>query len=231
VSSDTSITLTSPFMLETRHRRRPMSISRTNTTSTPISCARWTRSSSTTNQQMGIIGSSDRTRFRREYPATAVTGKPVGRVHRGPRLRVGNTTPIRRVAAFGAAGCVNYSIPYSFVTNKLAVTSAGVALESLVRRRRRAHRPAAISHAITFMPSTTGIGTRRTTSARAEAVKSEFVDLMIRITGDTEIGERRPVIAAVHADQLSRPRPLALFGHGNVGHATTGSRFDRMEDY
>jgi hypothetical protein len=43
----------------------------------------------------------------------------------------GDTTPIRRVQ-FWRTPDANYSIPYSFVTNKLAVDSSGTALQSLV---------------------------------------------------------------------------------------------------
>jgi hypothetical protein len=44
---------------------------------------------------------------------------------------------------------------------------------------------------------------------RSTEVKSEYVDLMLRITGDTEIGERRPGDAAIHA-RLSQPGARAI---------------------
>jgi hypothetical protein len=63
--------------------------------------------------------------------------------------------------------------------------------------------------------------------ARAKDAKAEYVDLMLRITGDTEIGERRPKLQP-HMGPY-RARAHAPYRSGGSGKYATGTWFDRME--
>lgn len=170
----------------------------------------------------------DRTRFRRNYPANSVTGKPVAACLLD-RAFVANTTPVRRVCFYRPPDA-NYSIPYSFVTNKLAVTSAGVAATSLSSDTDEPIVPFQYRHAI-VMHALYNWYRDKKDDARSTEAKQEFVDLILRITGDTEIGERRPVIQPRMANYRNNARSPYRSG-GARGTHTLGSRFDRMEpDY
>jgi hypothetical protein len=169
----------------------------------------------------------DRMRFRREYPRNSQTGKPIAACI-VDRAFVANTIPVRRAQLFRVPDQA-YSLPYSFVTNKLAVSSAGVAQESLVADADEPIVPFQYRHAIVMHALYNWYRDKKDDN-RSSEVKSEFVDLILRISGDTEIGERRPVIQPSMGGYRRRSRQPYRHGSGN-GY-TTGDRFDRMEsDY
>lgn len=176
------------------------------------------------NKKMGI-SITDRTRFRRQYPANSSVGSPIVACI-VDRAFDGNTTPIRRVQ-FWKPPDAAYSIPYDFVTNKLAISSAGVAQESLSSDDDEPIVPFMYRHAIILRALQNWYRDKKD-DARSIEAKAEYVDLIIRITGDTEIGERRPVLRPSMGGY--RGRAAAPYSQGRNGRWTTGTRFDEMAD-
>jgi hypothetical protein len=167
---------------------------------------------------------TDRTTFKRKYPLNATTGKPLVACI-VDRAFDASTTPIRRVRFWKPPGD-EYSIPYSFVTNKLAVSSTGTALESLTSDDDEPIVPFQYRHAIGLYALYNWYRDKKDDARSAEA-KAEYVDLIIRITGDTEIGERRPSLRPSMGGY--RNRAAAPYGAGRSGNYTTGTRFDQMD--
>lgn len=165
----------------------------------------------------------DRIRFRREYPRNSNTGKPIAACI-VDRPFVGNTTPVRRAQLYRAPDAA-YSLPYSFVTNKLAISSLGVAQESLSADADEPIVPFQYRHAIVMHALYNWYRDKKDDN-RSGQVKSEFVDLILRISGDTEIGERRPVLQAAMGRYRRRAR--GPYRSGGSGY-TTGTRFDSMD--
>lgn len=170
----------------------------------------------------------DRNRFRRSYPQNSVTGRPLIACLLD-RAFVGNTTPIRRVVFFRPPDA-NYTIPYSFVTNKLAISSTGTAQQALLADTDEPIVPYQYRHAIVLHALYSWYRDKKD-DARSTEAKNEFTDLVLRITGDTEIGERRPVIQpAMTRYRANATSPYRRGGARGV-HAS-GTRFDRMyEDF
>jgi hypothetical protein len=177
-----------------------------------------------TRSEIKII---DRNRFRRNFPKNSIPGKP-GIACILDRAFVGNTVPVRRVALYRAPSA-NFSIPYSFVTNKLAVSATGVAQTSLVADTDEPIVPLQYRHAIILHGLFNWYRDKKDDTRSAET-RQEFVDLMIRIAGDTEVGERRPTIQPVMSRYRGRARSPYRRGTGRSAYST-GSRFDRMEDW
>lgn len=176
------------------------------------------------NKKMGI-GIVDRTKFRRHYPTNSVTGDPVVACI-VDRAFDGNTTPIRRVQFWKPPNAA-FSIPYDFVTNKLAVTAAGTAAESLTNDDDEPIVPFMYRHAIVLYGLYNWYRDKKD-DARSTEANSEYVDLIIRISGDTEIGERRPVLQPSMGGYRRRAR--APYSQGRSSRYTTGTRFDQMQD-
>lgn len=167
----------------------------------------------------------DRTTFRRKYPTNSVTGPPrVACIV--DRAFVGNTTPVRRVALFRPPDAA-YSIPYNFVTNKLAVTAAGVAAQSLSGDTDEPIVPFQYRHMIVLHALYNWYRDKKD-DVRSQEAKAEFTDLMLRTTGDTEVGERRPKIQPRMGTYRNNAR--APYRSGVRSAHTLGTRFDRMED-
>lgn len=169
---------------------------------------------------------TDRNTFRRKYPSNSVTGRPVVACLLD-RAFVANTTPVRRVAFYRPPDA-NYSIPYSFVTNKLAVSSAGVAQQSLSADTDEPIVPFGYRHIIVMHALYNWYRDKKDDS-RSQEAKAEFTDLMLRIAGDSEIGERRPSIEPKMAQYRNNARSPYRVG-GSRGTHTLGSRFDRMSE-
>lgn len=165
----------------------------------------------------------DRMRFRRNYPANGTTGKPVIACI-VDRAFVSSTTPVRRVAFYRPPDD-NYSIPYNFVTNKLAVSSAGAAQQSLSADSDEPIVPFQYRHAIVLHGLYNWYRDKKDDS-RSQEAKEEYTDLILRISGDTEIGERKPSLQPKMSGYRSRAR--APYGGAARGKYRLGARFDQM---
>lgn len=134
--------------------------------------------------QMGIQ-LIPRHEFRRLYPVINVSGKPrvaciVDTVTTGANL-----TPARKVMFYPYPDQV-YSIPYTYITSNIAVTSAGAGLTSMSSDTDTPTMPLRYRHAIVFHALSHWYRDRKD-DARAEAAKAEYTDIMQRIVGDHDI--------------------------------------------
>src|SRR3990167_6040667 len=126
-----------------------------------------------------------RAEWRRHYPRPNVSGRP--RVACLFDLAFsGNTTPVRRVVFYPYPDNA-YNIPYSYVSNAVAVTSAGVEGTTLLNDTDEPTMPLRYRHAIVFHALQHWYRDKRD-DARSEQAKAEYVDIMTRITGDQDMG-------------------------------------------
>lgn len=176
----------------------------------------------TDDASVELIGRKD---FRAWAARNSTTGRPrfASIVDRGFS---GNTTPIRRVRLWKAPDDV-YLLPYTYVTSNLAVSSSGTAQAALSADTDEPIVPLQYRHAIVFWALYNWYRDRKD-DARAAAVKAEFTDLMLRITGDTEIGQQRPRLqprVGPYARSARRP-----YSSARVGRYATGTWFDELAD-
>ena len=130
-----------------------------------------------------------RTEFRRTYPTNAVPGNPVVAciIDSAPS---GNTTPVRRVR-FGPPPSTAMTIPYTYVTSNLAVSSAGVAAANLSADTDEPIVPLRYRHALLFHALYHWYRDKKD-DGRSQEAKGEYTDLLLRISADTEVGGVRP---------------------------------------
>jgi len=161
--------------------------------------------------------------FRRAFPRNNVTGKPktATLLTLGPSSTVGT----RRRVRFYRPPDATYLIPYSYVTDLLAMTSAGATATDLVNDADQPIVPYGYRHAIVLHALKNWFRDKKD-DARSAEVNSEWTDLMRRIVGDQEIGAPRPKI---------QPRISAVRRHARTpwpssrfSRYTTGASFDEM---
>ncbi len=170
------------------------------------------------NDEIALIGRTD---FRDRFPRNKVTGKPrVGTIV--DKAFSGSTTPVRKVR-FWKPPDAAYLIRYPYITNKLAVAADGSLATDLVNDTDEPIVPLSYRHAIIFHALYHWYRDKRD-DQRSEQAKDEYTDLMIRITGDAEIGRPRPRLHPVRGPYLrSARRP---FSGGRGRRFVTGSAFD-----
>lgn len=165
-----------------------------------------------------------RTEFRRRYPLNATPGRPLVAciIDSAPS---GNTTPIRRVK-FHQPSNTAMTVPYTYVTSNLAVSSTGTAASSLSAATDEPIVPLRYRHAIVLHALYNWYRDKRD-DARSQEAKGEYTDLMIRIASDFEVGANRPRIQPriSHYARAAR-RPWRSGG----GKYDLNGRFDRLED-
>lgn len=155
-----------------------------------------------------------RTEFRRRYPANAIPGRPSVAciVDYAPS---GNTTPIRRVR-FHQPPDINYTIPYSYITSNLAVSSAGAAQANLSADSDEPIVPLRYRHALVFWALYHWYRDKKD-DVRSEQAKSEYTDVMLRVVSDVEVGGVRPQIRPRVSAYASRARrPWSGSGYGRI---------------
>jgi hypothetical protein len=174
------------------------------------------------NRDIDLIG---RAEFRRRYPRNKVTGKPlVATIIDHPPS--GDTTPVRKVR-FWKPPSEAYMIPYAFITNKLAVSSSGTAQANLSADTDEPILPLGFRYAI-VLHALYHAYRDKSDDARSQEVKREYTDIMLRITGDQEIGASRPRFQPRRGPYVNRAqRPYSGAGGRRW---TTGSAFDELRD-
>jgi hypothetical protein len=153
-----------------------------------------------------------RTDFRRQHPRNKLPGKIMAATIED-RAFSGNTTPRRRVRFYKPPDQA-YHVPYNFVTNKLAVSSAGAAQTQLSADTDEPIVPLQYRHAIVFHALYHWYRDKKDDTREAGA-KAEYTDLILRIAGDQEIGARRPRLAVMtsgYARRARSPYSRAVFG-------------------
>lgn len=171
------------------------------------------------NRDIELIG---RNEFRRRYVRNKITGKPLVATIQDKAFG-SDTTPVRNVR-FWKPPDQAYMIPYNFVTNKLAVSSAGVEQTQLSADADEPIVPLIYRHAIVFHALYHMYRDKRDDD-RSQAAKAEYTDLILRISGDQEIGHSRPQFRPrLESYARSAKRPYGRRG----GRYTTGSAFDEL---
>lgn len=161
-----------------------------------------------------------RDEFRRRFPRPNVAGNPqyACLLDLAPS---GNTTPIRRVQ-FYPYPTTTLVIPYTYITNAVGVTSAGVALTSLSSDTDEPLIPLRYRHAIIYHALYHWYRDKRD-DARSQEAKAEYTDIMLRIVDDQDFGA--PTKAHLRpADVYNVKRP---YKSGLNGRVVTGNRFDQ----
>lgn len=171
------------------------------------------------NTDIKLIG---RREFRLAYPRNKITGKPLIATL-VDRAFISNTTPVRRVM-FWKPPDVAYMIPYNFITNKLAVSSSGTALANLSSDTDEPIIPLQYRHILVFHALSHWYRDKKD-DQRSQEAKAEYTDLLLRITGDHEIGQSRPQLQPRlgHYTRTAK-RPFS----GSRGRYTTGDSFDEL---
>ncbi len=138
------------------------------------------------NREITIIS---RKEFRQRYPRNKVVGKPlVAAIF--DKAFSGDTVPVRKVR-FHRPPDDFYSIAYSYVTSNLAVSSAGAAQTQLSADTDEPIVPLQFRHVILFHALYHWYRDKRDDD-RSQEVRAEYTDMIMRMTGDLEIGHSRP---------------------------------------
>lgn len=161
--------------------------------------------------------------FRMQYPRNKIAGKPrIATIQDKPFS--GSTAPVRKVR-FWKPPDDFYSIPHAYVTSNLAVSSAGTEQTQLSADTDEPIVPLQYRHTIVFHALYHWYRDKRDDDRSAEA-KAEYTDLMIRITGDNEIGSNRPQLRprlGPYARSAKQP-----YSRRRGSRFTTGTAFDEI---
>lgn len=172
-----------------------------------------------TNGDIEIIGRRD---FRYRYPRNKLPGKPqVATLLDKPFDS--STTPVRKVR-FWKPPDDYYLVPYAYVTSNLAVTSGGTEQSALSSDGDEPIVPLRYRHIIVER-ALYFIYRDRKDDQRANGVNASYVDMMLRMTGDTEVGAKRPQFRPRVGPYKSRA--MSPYGRRG-GRFVVGNAFDQM---
>ena len=171
------------------------------------------------NRHIDLIG---RTEFRRRYPRNKSLGKPkVATIV--DKAFSGDTTRVRKVIFWRPPDVAN-QIPYSFITNKLAVSAAGTEQTQLSADTDEPIVPLYARHAIVFHALYHWYRDKKDDNRRKEA-KADYDNLIGRLLNDQEIGSPRPRLQPrIGPYMRAAKRPYSRGGH----RFTTGDSFDEF---
>lgn len=163
-----------------------------------------------------------RREFRLRFPRNKVVGKP--RIATMVDIAQVSSTARQKRIVFWKPPDDFYSIKYYFVTNKLAVSSTGTAQTSLDADTDEPIVPLQYRHLIVLYGLYHWYRDKKNDTRSAEA-KAEYLELLSRIAGDNEIGDRRPQMQPrMSVYRASAKRPWK----GTGRRFTTGTRFDEI---
>lgn len=164
----------------------------------------------------------NRREFKSRYVRNKTTGKIIAAMIADKSFN-SNTTPVRK-AVFHKPPDDYYLIPYSFVTNKLAVESNGTEATQLVNDTDEPIVPLYARHVIVFHALYHWYRDKKN-DTRAQEAKGEYTDAVIRLVSDVEIGQSRPQIKprSVYKRHAARP-------YRRSRRHVTGTAFDELRD-
>lgn len=154
------------------------------------------------NQEIALL---PRGEFYRRYPRNTVPGKPNAAMILD-RVPSGNVTPIRRIILAPAPNTVA-SIGYRYITSNLAVSSTGTLAANLSADTDEPLVPLRYRHAILYHALAAWYRDKKD-DVRSQEAWSQYVDLIARITGDVEHGQRTPTLRpqlGSYAASVARP--------------------------
>lgn len=129
---------------------------------------------------------------RREFQEIFVRNKTTGKIRAAAILDKpfsGSTAPVRKVV-FHKPPDKAYLLPYSYITDRLAVTSAGVAAIQLVNDDDEPIIPLYARHIIVFYALANLYRDQKNDTRAAEA-RAEYLDGLSRLTSDIEFSQNR----------------------------------------
>ena len=132
----------------------------------------------------------------------------------------GSTTPVRKVVFHNPPDDAEL-VPYSFITNKLAVTSAGVESTQLVNDDDEPIVPLHARHLIVYHALYNWYRDKKDDTRSVEA-KGDYDQGILRLTADLEIGANKPQMRPRSYFRRSRRR--------GRGRHTLGTAFDELRD-
>lgn len=165
-----------------------------------------------------------RNEFRAAFVRSQTAGKPLACtiVDRPPS---GNTTPVRRVL-FSRPTDEAYTIPYSYITKNLVVSSAGAAQEQFSADADEPIIPLPYRHVI-VTKALYWVYRDRRDDRRSQEVFAEFTDLWMRIAHDYDFAMSRPTIAPrISSYAMRARRPLS----GGTPRVVSGTAFDELRE-
>ncbi|MEQ1844156.1 MAG: hypothetical protein ABL983_01095 [Nitrospira sp.] len=126
-----------------------------------------------------------RSEFRRRYPVVNVSGRPRVACLADMETSATNGIVLRRAILYPYPDR-EYLIPYAFVTAITATTSSGTALTSMSSTTDAPTMPLRYRHVIVLHALASWYRDKKD-DARAESVKAEYTDTMMRIVNDLDI--------------------------------------------
>lgn len=130
-----------------------------------------------------------RTDFRRAFPRNDISGKP--NVATYWQRSFSSSTALRHTVVLHPYPDDEYSIPYWYVTNNLAVTSAGVEQERLSASTDEPIIPPQYRHVLVWNALLHYYRDKKD-DQRSQEARAEYVDLVTRICSDGPTGDSRP---------------------------------------
>lgn len=143
-----------------------------------------------------------RSEFRRRYPITNVSGRPQVACLVDTDTSGSSFINRRRVVLYPYPD-QDYIIPYTYITSTVATTSAGAALTSMSTSTDEPTMPLRYRHVIVLHALASWYRDKKD-DARAESVKAEYTDTMMRIVNDMDI--------ATHTTAKIRPSMGSYIG-------------------
>lgn len=169
----------------------------------------------------------NRAEFSRRFPRPVTAGRPQLATLLDDGIS-GSVTALKYVQFYPYPDST-YIIPYEYVTSYVAVSSAGAEATALSSDTDEPLMPLRYRHAIVFGAMYHWYRDKKN-DARAQLMKSEYVDIMLRIAGDFDIGTapRAKFMPQVGIYTGNSRRPYRRGTLRGSGYDTSG-RFDRME--
>ena len=173
---------------------------------------------------LALIDLVDRRTFRRAYPKNNIPVQPTiaTLIAKDP---VGDVNVLKRIRFHKPPSSV-HQIPYSFVTDKLAVSASGTLATALSADTDEPIVPLQYRHAIVLGALYNWYRDKKD-DTRSQEVKTEYTELVSRMVGDGQIGvDPRPQISPRMG--LYRSRARSPWRGGRGGRHVTGTAFDEL---
>ncbi len=162
-----------------------------------------------------------RQEFYRRFPRNATGGTPTvcTLIDLGP----GTSASSRPRVVFHPYPDSTMNIPYRYMTKYLAVSATGVTAEDMVADTDQPIIPLRYRHVLILYAALQWYRDRKD-DARSQEVGQEYVDLVKRMSGDSEPSRDRPRFVP------KRPRYPVFLGRRGQARFTTGDAFDTMRE-
>jgi len=172
------------------------------------------------NNEIDIISRTD---FRKMFPRNNIVGRPTVCMFFDDDF-VGNTTRVRKVRFHNPPDKL-LIFPYSFITNKLVISSAGVAKEQFSADTDEPIVPFQIRYVIILKALEIWYRDRKD-DPRSQEVAQEYNSTLLRILADQEFASPRLKLRPA----VTPYRRRAQSPWRGSGRFSTDDRFDRLDD-